>query len=786
MNRSLFKARINHRWQRFLHSDVRQSVTKKILSTVATIAVAFFLAIIIACTVCKTWDKFGDVISAIFTSGFTSAFKNSLYSNAAIFVVGGLAFVFAYKAGLFNIGISGQMVAAGTVGTIISHCCGLGHGTNQFVVLITCMATGACVAGIVGAMKAYLHINEVVSSIMFNWIIYFMSILLLSYMCTNNWIPNISNLTTAAPDDSLLFRMGNNSYIPLLIMGGSLVILVAVIINFTVFGRKQRVTGLSNTGALAAGYNIKANMIAAMAVSGAISGILGAMLYCGYAPNMPITAAAKAIPQEGFNGISVGLISMCSPIASVPVSLFFAMVRTAVGDLQALGIDNHIADVVYGIVVYGAAAIALFLNLKPYWLTVKIFKGKKYSKIQHERNMTNIELLGLSSDQCSVLRKYYTFYKKNLKVKSSIKLSPIIKLKMKMAGVKYWFVTQRAKVRVWLNQRRDLMTYDHYYKQEMAHIIRRKHKLIVDVDHKKCGGWYIKLTDSLLNSKELRTVLSATTHCSITADLIDKLKEVNNNFKKTPFSNREIRLVPTLAYLQNLRSGLHYRNAISKQNKLTYFTFIQTKQQQEALGLGEIRTKTQFNFAHSAYFRAYDRTQAVVRNHYNSIVKAMRKSEQVNISNIRFDSARLADLYNKYLIEEIGKLSYLINCPLNDQQSKEVNQLAAEVRKLEKDLDKNAKEAQSYRNEAKRCAQEPKKALESKKYINKSKICNNNIITIRNNISKDKEKIASIVASARSEENIMQREKWLARKLANEKAAKKLAKIEARKARRGI
>ena len=190
-----------------------------------------------------------------------------------------------------------------------------------------------------------------------------MSILLLANL---NIPHDASNLNTNAPANELLLRMDGESYIPLLIITGFVILTMIVILNFSVFGRKLRVTGLSNSGALAAGYNVKANMIASMAISGAISGILGVMLYCGFSPNMPVTAAAKVIPQEGFNGISVGLISMCNPIASIPVSLFFSMVKTSVSDLQILGIDNHIADVVFGIVVYGAAAITLFLNIKPY------------------------------------------------------------------------------------------------------------------------------------------------------------------------------------------------------------------------------------------------------------------------------------------------------------------------------------------------------------------------------------------------------------------------------------
>jgi simple sugar transport system permease protein len=85
-----------------------------------------------------------------------------------ILIVASLAFIFAYKAGLFNIGISGQMIVAGTVGTIISHLFNLGKGFNQIVVLLMCIIFGSLVAMLVGALKAFLNVNEVVSSIMLN------------------------------------------------------------------------------------------------------------------------------------------------------------------------------------------------------------------------------------------------------------------------------------------------------------------------------------------------------------------------------------------------------------------------------------------------------------------------------------------------------------------------------------------------------------------------------------------------------------------------------------------
>jgi len=129
-----------------------------------------------------------------------------------------------------------------------------------------------------------------------------------------------------------------------------------------VYGKKIINTGLSSSAAKYAGYSVKKNQVSAMTISGLIAGLAGIMMYCGFQAVMPITVTARAIPNDGFTGISVGLISMCSPIAVIPVSLFFGMIQSskAVIALDA-GIDTTIVDLIFGIMVYGAAIIsALF------------------------------------------------------------------------------------------------------------------------------------------------------------------------------------------------------------------------------------------------------------------------------------------------------------------------------------------------------------------------------------------------------------------------------------------
>jgi simple sugar transport system permease protein len=102
-------------------------------------------------------------------------------------------------------------------------------------------------------------------------------------------------------------------WIPLLIIMITCITVVIVFLGYTTFGKKIINTGLSTTGAQYAGYNVKTNQILAMAISGALAGILGIMAYCGRDSGAPCSILSRALPQEGFNGMSVGLIAMSNP-----------------------------------------------------------------------------------------------------------------------------------------------------------------------------------------------------------------------------------------------------------------------------------------------------------------------------------------------------------------------------------------------------------------------------------------------------------------------------------------
>lgn len=438
----MFKQKFEYQKNKFLYSDTRQSTTKKIGASILAIVVAFVLALLITSAIYGDISLFGKIPATIFSNAFVdTTTTNNVISSMCILIVASLAFLVAFKAGLFNMGISGQMLAGATAATIFAWAFKdvFPNGLGQIMILLVSIAIGMLFAGLIGVLKAYLNVNEVVSSIMLNWIIYYISILILN-QCVAGGIIQLTSNETATEEIASNFALSmgeNGSWLPLLIISLALVAIVWVVLKYTVFGKKIIATGLSKNASKAAGYNVSANVIGAMLVSGALAGVLGCMVYCGKSLQMDVTTVARAIPLEGFNGIAVGLIGTASPIAVIPISLFFAILQESANSIQTIGVDSHMPNIIFGIVVYGAAIISLFMMVKPYWWTIKIFKGSKYSKLKHHSNLDKTQLNEYVNEQTNTLKKYYEVRKNFLAIKPTIELTRFEKFKITLYRLQY-------------------------------------------------------------------------------------------------------------------------------------------------------------------------------------------------------------------------------------------------------------------------------------------------------------------------------------------------------------
>lgn len=246
---------------------------------------------------------------------------NTLAMSTQLILIG-LSVAFAFKTGLFNIGGSGQMLMGGITGSILAFYIPMSFPRPLYliVVILASLLIGGFWGLISGFLKAKFNVHEVVSSIMLNWIAYW-----LVYDFIPRFIIDPTIVVKSAPiptehtlrADWITVFAGT----PFFNYGFLLAIIAVIIIGFilqkTTLGFNLKAVGSNRYCAEYAGIKVNRSIMISMAIAGALSGLAGLTYYCGYSNIMEM---AK-MPNDGFDGIAVALLGNCSPLG-----VFFAAI----------------------------------------------------------------------------------------------------------------------------------------------------------------------------------------------------------------------------------------------------------------------------------------------------------------------------------------------------------------------------------------------------------------------------------------------------------------------------
>ena len=219
--------------------------------------------------------------------GFVRILKGGFYdapygvgrtlANAAPLVMTGLSVAFAFKTGLFNIGAAGQY----TLGAYGALYCAIVLHLPWYVGLIASAVLGGIWGAIPGLFKAYLNINEVITSIMFNWIgLYLVNEIIygngtgVMYDSRNTRTWNLRRMEGAEgvtiPDFGLNDMFQTNSTTIAIFLSIVVAILIWVVLDKTTFGYELKAVGLNKNAARYAGINEKKNLVLSMVIAGAL------------------------------------------------------------------------------------------------------------------------------------------------------------------------------------------------------------------------------------------------------------------------------------------------------------------------------------------------------------------------------------------------------------------------------------------------------------------------------------------------------------------------------------
>lgn len=291
--------------------------------------------------------------NSILTGGLTKI--GDVFYYATPILMTGLAVGFAFKMGLFNIGASGQYTMGMFCAMYVGFHMELPPGIHWIVCVLAGMLGGMIWGVFPGFFKAVLNVNEVITSIMFNYI----GMYLVDMLIVNDVImyDGVRARTLYLPESAKIPSLGiSGSNVSVAIIIGVLIaIALFIILNNTTFGYELKATGFNKEACNYAGMNGKRNIIVTMIIAGALAGLGGAfaILAPTTIPGSSVTyEPINVIAANGFNGIAVALLGNSSPLGIIFSSVFISYIQRG-GTLSALyGFKPEIIDIVISVIIY--------------------------------------------------------------------------------------------------------------------------------------------------------------------------------------------------------------------------------------------------------------------------------------------------------------------------------------------------------------------------------------------------------------------------------------------------
>ena len=341
-----------------LKNEGVQSLIASLLCIIMGMLIGFIVLLFINSS--GAWDAIMDVMRNFFNYSRANLqlknFGNTVVKTVPLLLCS-LSVLFAYKVGLFNIGVAGQYL----VGACASIYAALSWNWGWILCILFAIAVSCVFGAIVGLLKAYCNVNEVISGIMLNWIgLYTANMLLASVKEPTS--PYTYHIADVSPQ-SLLPNMGldtvfaNNKYVGIAIPISIIIaIAVAIILDKTKFGYELKATGNNKNAAKYCGMAEKRNIILTLVIAGALAGLGGALLYLTDYEQWQCTASS--VPGMGFNGIAAAFLGGLNPIGTIFSSYFIQHITSGGAFVDKTMYCSQISDLISSIIIYLCGFVA--------------------------------------------------------------------------------------------------------------------------------------------------------------------------------------------------------------------------------------------------------------------------------------------------------------------------------------------------------------------------------------------------------------------------------------------
>lgn len=294
--------------------------------------------------------------------------------KATPYILTGLSIAFAFKTGLFNIGAEGQFIIGALVATIVGYSINLPAIIHIPLTMILAGIAGGLWGSIAGFLKSKFGINEVIATIMLNWIAFYLS----NFMVANSFISVENSEASVKIQESasigidwLKGLVGPATSVNWgIIISIILVLIIWFVLTKTTLGFELRAVGHNKDAAEYAGIDVGKSILKSMAIAGLLAGIAGAIQVMGVTNNITVLAAQEGY---GFDGIAVALIANSNPIGVIFSGLLFGAFKYGGIKMQSVNCPSEVINIVIGSIVF---FIALSNGLRMLYIKMKQKKLK--------------------------------------------------------------------------------------------------------------------------------------------------------------------------------------------------------------------------------------------------------------------------------------------------------------------------------------------------------------------------------------------------------------------------
>lgn len=348
----------------------KRSITSTAALLLAPIGAVLFTLLVGSLLVLWAGAPVGQTYGLLLQGGFGSVFALSeTLTRAVPLMLTGLAATVAFKARLFNIGAEGQLY----VGALAAVAVGGLHGGTGFALppalLFVLMMLAAALAGALlllgpALMKAKLGVDEVVTTLLLNFIV----LLLVSLMLDG---PMKDPTAMGWPQSvALMSELELSKLIPQtrvhsgLLWGVALSVGLWALMKYTVLGFDIRAVGANARAAAFAGVSVTRTVVLVAMLSGALAGLAGAIEVAGRTSYLTLDMS----PGYGYSGIVIAMLAALHPLGVVAASVFVAGVLVGADSMsRAVGVPTYIADVIVAASLISVLVATLLTQYRVRW-----------------------------------------------------------------------------------------------------------------------------------------------------------------------------------------------------------------------------------------------------------------------------------------------------------------------------------------------------------------------------------------------------------------------------------